>query len=233
LDTTARPGVEFIGFNTLKTPFNDALTRQAFVYAIDRYVVVEMAKLYGSRNAVPATTLVPPKTLGRDLFGEVGITFDPQKARDLLTQAGYISPSSFPPITFFVNSSSGNFPNKRTKMANAMADMWRTNLGVQVYVYTFGSDYYDQIVTNSPDLFWVDVEADYNDPDFFLKGLFYTGSEYNFGGFSNSEFDHLVDYAALSNNPADRQERYVSAERLLCETEAALIPLYHRTRNSP
>ena len=233
LDTTKRPSVEYIGFNTLKYPFNYVLVRQAFAYAIDRRVVAEMAIQYGTSNAVPATTLVPPETLGHDLYNEVGIIFDPQKARELLTQAGYKNPASFPPISFFVNISGGKFSDKRSNMAKTMADMWQTYLGVTVSVYTFGSDYYDQIETNPPDLFWIDFEANYNDPDNFLKGLFYTGSEYNYGGFSNSEFDNIVNIAAMSTSPADRQEIYIRAERLLCETEAALIPLYHSTHNSP
>jgi peptide/nickel transport system substrate-binding protein/oligopeptide transport system substrate-binding protein len=75
--------------------------------------------------------------------------------------------------------------------------------------------------------------ADYNDPDNFLNVLFHSGSEYNYGNFSSSEFDQLVDSASGSSDPAKRQELYIQAESLLCETEAALIPLYHVKYNLP
>ena len=75
--------------------------------------------------------------------------------------------------------------------------------------------------------------AEYNDPDNFLSEIFHSGSEYNYVKFSNAEFDKLVDSAARSNDPAKRQELYIQAERLLCETEGALIPIFHNTYNIP
>lgn len=106
--------------------------------------------------------------------------------------------------------------------------MWKTHLGVSVPVEaiappTFGN----RLKSNPPELFWLGWVADVNDPDNFLRGIFYSGSEYNYGKFTNSEFDELVESAANSRDPAERQELYIQAERLLSEQEAALIPLYH------
>ena len=235
LDKTARPGVNYIGFNTLKPPFNSPLVRQAFAYAIDRDVLVEMAIKYKSTNPVHATTLTPPETLGRDLYNEVGAKFNPQMAKDLLTQAGYSDPSAFPKVVFLVNASGDTAPGARFNVANAMADMWKTHLGVTVEVQAIQSfsDYNNRLKSNTPDLFWMGWVADYNDPDNFLRELFDSGSEYNYGNFSNSDFDNLVNRAKNSSDPAERQELYIQAERLLCETEAALIPLWHSTYNIP
>jgi ABC-type oligopeptide transport system substrate-binding subunit len=76
-------------------------------------------------------------------------------------------------------------------------------------------------------MFWFGWVADVNDPDNFLREIFNSGSQYNHGKFTSSEFDQLVGKAKSSKDPAERQGLYVQAERLLCETEAALIPLYH------
>jgi predicted Ser/Thr protein kinase len=229
IDESARPGVNFVGFNTLRPPFNNATVRQAFAYAIDRESLAEMARRYGAESAIPATSLTPPETLGRDLYAVVGATFDPQRARDLLAQAGYSDPSAFPKVLFLVGAYGNMTPGARFNLATAMADMWATQLGVAVQVQViqgFGA-YSDRIRTDPPELFWYAWVADYNDPDDFLGELFYSGKQYNIGGFSNSEFDSLVDRARTSNSPAERQELYIQAERLLCETEAALIPIYH------
>lgn len=235
LENTARPGINYVGFNTLKPPFNSSLVRQAFAYAIDRDILVEMAIKYKSINPVHATTLTPPETLGRDLYGEVGAMFNPQMAKDLLTQAGYSDPSSFPKVVFLVNVSGDTAPGARFNIANAMADMWQTHLGITVEVQAIQSfsEYGNRLKSNTPDLFWMGWAADYNDPDNFLRELLQSGSEYNYGNFSNPEFDDLVNRAKNSYDPAKRQELYIQAERILCETEAALIPLFHVTYSIP
>ena len=223
------PSVALIGFNTLRPPFNSALVRQAFAYAIDRQAIADMAKKYKASNPTPATTLTPPEMLGRDLYNEVGTVFDPKKAKELLTEAGYTDPSSFPTVTIIVNASGEKSPGARFNMANAMIEMWKTNLGVTVKVEVIKAfaAYGERLRKDPPEMYWFGWAADYNDPDNFLREIFHTGSQYNYGYFMDRDFDRLVDRAANSNDPAERQNLYIQAERILCETNAALIPLYH------
>jgi ABC-type oligopeptide transport system substrate-binding subunit len=232
MEKTAMPGVNYVGFNTAKPPFNSTLVRQAFAYSIDREVIVNLANKYKARDPKPATTLTPPQTLGRDLYGVIGANYDPQKAKDLLTQAGYADPTTFPKVIFMVNASGDIMPGARFNMATAMTEMWQTHLGIKVEIQAIGSfnEYGERLTTNPPDLFWNGWVADFNDPANFIGEIFnpngdYQG-KYNYGHFSNSEFNALIDRAKYSNDPALRQELYIQAERLLCETEVALIPLY-------
>lgn len=236
LDKTVTPSVNYVGFNTVKPPFNSALVRQAFAYSIDREAIAIKAKSFGIKNVTPATTLTPPQTLGRDLYGVVGANYDPQKAKELLAQAGYTDPTKFPSVVFMVNYNGGGaVPGARVNMANAMAKMWQDNLGIKVEVQpisSFGA-YTNQIATNPPDLFWIGWAADYNDPANFFDDIFGTGGLYhgenNYGHFSNPDLTDLMDRAAKSQDPVKRQALYIEAERLVCETEAAVIPLYHST----
>ena len=235
LDKTAMPGVNFVGFNTVKRPFNSTAARQAFAYSVDRTVILEMAARYKAINTEAATTLTPPQTLGRDLYGDVGINYDPSKAQALLAEAGYTDPSSFPKVLFLVNASGDIAPGARFNMATAMPDMWKTTLGVQVEVQAIQNfnSYGNRLRNDPPDLFWLGWRADYNDPANFTGSLFSPngdyGGQYNYGHFSNSEFNQLVDKAAKTTDPAVRQELYIQAERILCETEAGIIPIYHST----
>jgi ABC-type transport system substrate-binding protein len=227
LDKTRWPVVFVTTFNTQIPPFNNPLVRKAFAASVDRNVIVDMAKKWYAIDPSPATTFIPPQTLGRDLYGEVGIPFDPALARDLLTQAGYKDTTSFPKLTFIVNSYGDIAPGARYNMAKAMADMWHTYLGVTVDVQalrppTFG----ERLRSSPPELFWIGWTVDPgNDPDF-IRSIYHTGGQYNYGHFSNPDFDSLVDRAAASHDPATRQVLYIEAERLLCETEVGIIPLY-------
>jgi len=229
LDESARQVVHYIAFNTLRPPFNSALVRRAFASTVDRQAIYEMAEKYKAREPSPATTLTPPTVMGRDLYNEVGAQFDPARAKELLIEAGYTDLSTFPVVTIIVSAYGDIAPGARFNMASAMAEMWKTHLGVSVKVeaiQTFNA-YGERIKNNPPEMFWQGWAADVNDPDNFLREIFHSGSQYNYGYFMNSEFDRLVDRAEKSKDPAERQELYIQAERLLCEAEAALIPLYH------
>ena len=234
LDKSAVPIVHYVGFNTTLPPFNNPLVRQAFAYAVDRQVIVEMASRWYAREAVPATTLTPPQVLGRDLFGEVGANFDPFKALDAFNEVGYSDSSSFPTVTFLVLAAGELAPGARFNMATAMTEMWQYALDVhvQIEVVSNHSQYRERLRSNPPELFWIGWMGE-PDPDGFLREIFHSDSEYNTGGFSNPDFDSLVEQAAGLSDPAERQALYIQAESLLCETEAALIPLYHEVGNLP
>ena len=132
MDNTARPGVDYVGFNVKRAPFDNPLVRQAFTAAIDRQVLLDIVLRLGSNKPVPATNFTPPETLGRNIFGEVGIPYDPQKAKELFIKAGYSDPNSFPEVMFLTNSAGGGAPGVHQQLAEAMVKMWKENLGVKV-----------------------------------------------------------------------------------------------------
>ena len=230
MENTARPGSEFFLFNLSKPPFTNALVRQAFAAAIDREALVRIALETGATNPRAATTLTPPETLGRDLFNAVGIPFHPSTARQLLSQAGFTDLSKFPPVTLMTLPGPGD---RYVKIAEEMIRQWQIYLGVTVTLEVVTKGYWDRVQADPTEIFWVAQAADYNDPDDFLLEIFRTGAQLNNSHFSNVAFDELVDRAAASSDPAERQELYIQAERILCEVEAALIPIYHVTYNIP
>jgi oligopeptide transport system substrate-binding protein len=235
LDKSARPGTYYFQFNLSKPPFNSALVRQAFAAATDREALVKIAQKYGATNPKQATTFTPSETLGRDLYNEVGIPFNPAIAKDLLAQAGYTDTSNFPPATLMINLAGDAAPGFHVKISDELVKMWQQYLGIKITVEVVAdwNAYVNRIDSNPSEMFRLTYYADYNDPEQFLRDGFSTNGQYNYGKFSNSEFDRLVILAAQSNNPAERQELYIQAERLLCETEAILIPIYHATWNIP
>lgn len=225
--------MQLVTFNTQLPPFDNPLVRQAFAASIDKETIVEMAKRYYEVDPTPATTLIHPQILGRDLYGVVGINFNPVRARELLAQAGYQDTSSFPAVRFIVSYYPETAPGARFNMAKVMADMWHTNLGVTVNVEAYElAKFWDLIRSNPPELFWIGwLPGSGNDPSFINP--YYSNVEYNYGHYSNLDYDSLQDRAAASHDPATRQGLYIEAERILSETGPAMIPLYHTFANLP
>lgn len=227
-DDAKKPMAVYYGFNMNKPPFNNDLVRKAFAAAVDREQITQKAMDYNFRNAVPATSLTPPEILSVDLYNEVGIPFNPSKAKEYLEEAGYTSVDSFPTTTLLVSTRGKGAPGAYYQMAKIIVGMWETNLGIKVEIEVVNiGTYQNHFITNPPDLYQLGWVADYKDPDNFLNALFHTNNDVNFGHFSNQEYDRLVEDAARLTDPEKRLLLYIQAEQILTEQEVGLIPLYH------
>jgi oligopeptide transport system substrate-binding protein len=226
-DLKAVPQVIYYGFNLRHPPFGEPLVRKAFAAAMDREALADLASSILHVTARPATTITPPQVLGRDLYGAVGVPFDPARAREYLAQAGYSDPGALPEITLVLNRAGEKAPGAYVRLADATVAMWKEHLGVTVKVKvmsTWGA--YTQLLREgSFDIARLGWAADYVDPSNFLRDPFRTGN--NNTGFSNSAFDDLVDRAANRDDPSERQRFYIRAEQILTQEEVAVIPLYY------
>ncbi|HSG42010.1 MAG TPA: ABC transporter substrate-binding protein [Anaerolineales bacterium] len=223
LDLNAIPATTSIVFNVNSPPFDDPMVRKAFAAAIDRETVAVISgEAFANNTAQPATTLVPPDILGLSLYGEIGIPFDPDPAREYLAVAGYPNGENFPPVTIMVNENEPNYV-----IFDAVIQMWMEILNIQVRVeYIPWEGYTETIYNDRPPIFRFGWGADMNDPENFMQ-IYRTDSEFNHSGFSNPRYDELIERALEIINPAERQELYIEAERILCEEETVIIPLYH------
>ncbi|MFQ5578952.1 MAG: ABC transporter substrate-binding protein, partial [Anaerolineae bacterium] len=227
LDEQAVPVTHAYYFNPNVLPFDNRLVRQALALAVDRAAVANLARDVGFAQARPATTFTHPDTLGRDLYGQVGLPFDPDRARSSLAQAGYPNGQGFPPVALVIGPSP-----MHEALAGAVIEMWRDNLGIEVELQKVGENFFDYLAyleSDRPGLFRLGWAVDVNDPNNSLNEALHSGSEHNLGQFASAEFDRLVEEAAgpAVNDPAARQALYIQAERILAEQEAAVIPLFH------
>ncbi len=224
--------VAYIGFNNTKPPFNNVAVRQAFARAVDKETLI---KKILEDAVVEADTIIPPGMPGFNPSATKVLSFNAKEAQTLLAGAGYPGGKDFPKVALSINNQDPNFP----KIAAALQQMWKDNLGVNVDINTEELSKFNDDLTataNNPAdaaalSFYISVwGADYPDPQNFVSQQLRTGVGNNNGHYSNAQFDQLVDAADVDPNQATRLQNYQQAE-LIALSEVGWLPLYYGKAN--
>ena len=215
----------YYGFNTTKPPFNELLVRKAFTAAIDRDTVATSIVKLGD----PARWFTRPGLYSSGTLSDtLGIPFNANLARDYLKQAGYDGRvKRLPAITLGVNSS-----DEHEQIAEAIVQMWKNNLGVDVRVNKLDwKGYLQQLRTDPPQIFRLGYCAYYPDAANF-GDVFRSKSPDNFTHWASPAYDQNVDTAAREVDIGKRRAAYRAADKLLVEDNAIIAPLWWNTRLS-
>lgn len=222
---TTRYTVQLIHLNPNFPSLNDPLVRQALASAIDRDSLVAGMKGIID-NPSPATSFLHPSLIGRDLTNQVGLPFDPQKARQLLAKAGYPGGSGFPQLEITSSDT-----EEYDYVIWAIVKMWHEYLGIDIqpnFIPMPVSMYISGNPADSTPLFGFKWIREIRDPN--LIQIFTTNADANLLHLSYLNFDSLVREADQNaSNLALRQELYIQADRIITEEEAIVIPLYYET----
>ena len=212
--------VYLLWLNTNNPKLSDPRVRRALSLAIDRQSLVRYVLRGGQK---PTADLVPDKLAG---YRGLGLPqFDPKKARALLQEAGYGPGHPFPEITYVYNTA-----EQHKQIAEALQQMWRTNLGIHVNIENQEWRVFLKTLNKREfeiaRLGWI---ADYADPDTYLQ-LLLSSNENNHAGWSSLAYDRAL---RAANQQVDVDKRLA----MLREVEAMglasqpLIPLYVYTRS--
>lgn len=218
--------IYFYRFNVTKKPFNDPRVRRAFAMAINRQEIVEKVTQAGQ---VPAYAFVPyglSDADGKDFRQNGGNQFfreDLAEAKKLLAEAGYPDGKGFPKVSILTNTHAGH-----QKTAQAIQQMWKQNLGVEVgvtvqewKVYLDSQDNLNYDISRSG---W---SPDYLDPMSFID-MFVTKGGNNDTGWSYKDYDALVAKANSTGDQKVRMEAMHQAEKILMD-EMPVMPIYFYT----
>ena len=176
--------------------------RQALNYAIDIDLIVEEF-LDGLGEPLP--TILSPLSFGYNDELEP-YPYDPEKARQLLAEAGY-------PNGFTMELSTEDV---RRDIAEAYAFML-SQVGITVNVRPWGdrTAMYDAMARGELDAMLTDWGDSAMDPlGIFLPKL-RTGDRGNYGGYSNPEVDDLINRAESTTDPELRAELYRQAQAIV------------------
>jgi oligopeptide transport system substrate-binding protein len=195
-----------------RPPLDDVRFRRAIAHAIDRE---KLTRTSGSRHAWVRGGIVPPGLAGHS--PELGLEFDPERARQLLAEAGYPKGKKLPPLKFHYPGSSP--VQIIDEFKHQMLDHLAIRLDlVQIPAGTTWWTIKDSAVQAGG---WL---ADYPDPDNFLRQSFFYRILWN-RGWRHPRLEQLLEEAARTADRVRRLAMYREADRILVNEEALVVPL--------
>ncbi|WP_269585238.1 peptide ABC transporter substrate-binding protein [Roseibium sp. Sym1] len=196
----------------------DRRVRQALSLAIDRRVITDEILAGGQREAYSFT---PTEVAGFDPpeteLAVLSQTERDNKARTLIAEAGYGTGGEPLAFNYLYNSSSAH-----KKIAEAIARMWQTKLGVEARIGEL--EWNDFLKVRSRQDFHMARGAwcgDYNEASTFLD-LLGEDSGYNDGKYANPDVSRLLKQARTA---PEAGPLYTEIEKILAD-DVPVIPVY-------
>ncbi len=199
----------YIALNHDMPPFDDPAVRKMFAagFDIDRLIEIgldgRVSRAYG---------MVPPGIEGQDWITR-------PVAFDLAAAAVFRDQSRMDVLPVIVEP--GGW------IGGVAATVLERDLGVELIVLDQAwPEFVERLQRRDMPAFVLTWVADFPAPENILTALLRTGSSDNYSGYSNPEFDRLVDEAAVEPDPVRRSALFLAAQQVALD-DVAVIPLYH------
>lgn len=221
---------QFYVFNTKQKPFDNASIRQAINYAIDREKLVDNV-LQGQAIGAAVHGITPNTFSGYDIKKIKGYSLDIEKAKKLLSDAGYPNGKGFPEVRILVNS--GN--SRNSSVAVELQKQLKEHLNINVNFESLPNiQKYELQMHGKSDIYrdaWV---ADFSSPESFLS--LFVGDDVpadssaasfpNTSRYQNPTFDLYFKKGRDSNIRDSSFANFMRAEQVLMD-DAVIIPLWY------
>lgn len=193
--------VYMLEMNTTKPPFDNVKVRQAMNHAIDMDLIIEQI-LGGFGERLPGPML--KQTFGHH-DGLKPYEYNPEKAKQLLAEAGY--PDGFSVV---IDTEAHN-----KEVAEAIALMLR-DIGIDASARVWDSGVIrEMLLKGERQMFMGDWGNATLDPYDFLNPKLKTGERGNFSLYSNPRVDELLTLAEKENDEEVRKNLYREAQEII------------------
>jgi peptide/nickel transport system substrate-binding protein len=214
VDTAPQLSYDYIGINVTREPFSDVRVRQAIAFALDRQQLCE-AGFFGL-----CETIQGPVASGSPWdFNYEPYPRDVEKAKQLLADAGY--PEGFE-MELMPTTQYGETVRAaqvlQQQLAEVGIDASINALEWSEWLEKEGNFLYDAYICNWNGL----IDADQY---YYLQHR--TGQVFNFTGYSNPDFDQLVDEGRSMSDFDERYPIYEEADKILVD-DAPYVYMYNK-----
>ncbi len=218
LSVEPEPGTNAVIFNTQKPPFNNKKIRRAFALAMNRQDITDNVIQVGQ---TPAFGWVPPSMA---LKPEGYFQENVEEAKKLLAEGmKELGLTKFPEVTYKYNTGDQN-----KKIAEALQDQWKKNLGIDVKLENEEwKVFLKDRTSGNYQLGRYAWGADFNDPINFLELFKDKDGGNNDADYDNPQFRDLLNKSYAESDPAKRKELLLQAETILMD-DMPLAPLSFR-----
>lgn len=211
--------IQYLGFNTTSAPLNNVKIRQAIGYAIDREKIVN--ELLSGQASLAYSTL-PEGSWAYNAGTKY--TFDPNKAKQLLQEAGYKNEE----IKFSYSAGQQAVQQYAQVIQNALV-----GVGMNVRVDPLESNVLRQNLAQGQFQMNTGIWVGGNQDPIFLHDLFSSAKIpsakvacCNRSRYSNPEYDKVIEQAFNESDRTKAKELYFRAQEIV-SNELPLLPLWY------
>lgn len=220
-------GNSWYQFNVTAPPFDDVRVRRAFAMAVDREELIQNVI---QSPAIPGNGLIPVGFITeegdfREKGSNYGITptANVEEARKLMAEAGYPNGEGFPATELIYYTS----PSVK-KIAEALQQMWKKNLGVELSIGTSEwKVYYQGVQRLEYQICAMGAGGDYLHPMTFFSS-FVSDAPDNSTGWKSEDYDALYNKIKTLVDPVAAVAAMHELEDIIMN-DMPIISLYYRS----
>jgi oligopeptide transport system substrate-binding protein len=208
--------IRFYGMQVKTKPFDNKKVRQAINLAINK----EQMDEHAFQGMDHITDRILPLGMPGSSPVKIPYPYNPKRARELLSEAGYPGGKGIPPLQFWCAQKAEVAQKELEIVKSNLADV---GLSLRVYTETNWKIFEEMMASYKTPVFRYAWYADFPDPDNFLGILFHSKSKYNYMAYHNPEVDRLLDRARVERSYLKRMEMYRNVEGIVLE-DAPIVP---------
>ncbi len=215
------PGLNsyYLGLNCTRPPFNDPRVRRAMNMAIDREHILNT--VFEKRGVLAAGPVPPGLWKNSTAPSARGYSYDPGKAKALISQAG----ATGAVIKIYISAD----PEVLDIVGVIQSYLAAAGLKAEITQLDW-SAFKHAVNKGEPDAFWLSWWADYPDPENFLFPLFHSSSVGPSGNRTrliDKDLDRIIETAQRTTEETKRYRLYQEAEDRIVQN-APWVFMWHR-----